>query len=62
MQENDSKVLEDIYDICDRIYTGMSTARTRDHSEIFTYLTELGKVLAGADRASFWKWEKRKHQ
>ena len=59
---NGNKVLSEIYDICDRIYTGMSTARTRDHSEIFTYLTELGKVLAGADRASFWKWEKRKHQ
>ena len=58
--DNSRQILSQIYDICDSLYFGMSKAR--DHSEIFNYLTELGKVLAGADRASFWKWDKRHHE
>ncbi|MBR6257682.1 MAG: sensor domain-containing diguanylate cyclase [Lachnospiraceae bacterium] len=61
-QDNSSRILTEIYDICDKLYTGMSKGAARDHSEVFNYLTELGKALAGADRASFWKWDKRRHE
>lgn len=64
MQENDnsSMILAQIYDNCDKLYTEMSLGAARDHSQIFNYLTELGKALVGADRASFWKWDKRRHR
>lgn len=32
------------------------------HKTIFKLLTELGRTLANADRASFWKWDKRSHE
>ena len=64
MQENDnsSMILSQIYDNCDKLYSEMSLGAARDHSQIFNYLTELGKALVGADRASFWKWDKRHHK
>ena len=33
---------------------------SKDHALLFSYLTELGKTIVDADRASFWKWDKRK--
>ena len=57
-----NRTLSQIYDICSSLYKTMSEGSSRDHSEVFSYLTELGKVLAGADRASFWKWDKRHHE
>ena len=33
-----------------------------DHTKIFKLLTDLGRTLVNADRASFWKWDKRKHE
>ncbi len=33
-----------------------------NHSEIFRLITELGSVIVNADRASFWKWDKDKHE
>ena len=32
---------------------------SNDHLEIFRLLTDLGRTLVNADRASFWKWDKR---
>ena len=61
MSQNHEKNLEAIYDICDRLYSDMCNNQNNDHSVLFSYLTELGKTLVGADRASFWKWDKRKN-
>ena len=33
-----------------------------NHYEIFRLLTDLGRILINADRASFWKWNKRAHE
>ena len=55
-------VLNEIYDIADRLYADMCSKETNDHALLFGYLTELGKTIVGADRASFWKWDKRNKQ
>ncbi|MBR3306247.1 MAG: sensor domain-containing diguanylate cyclase [Lachnospiraceae bacterium] len=62
VENNGAQMLTKIYDICDKVYKGMSGGAAGDHSEVFAYLTELGKILAGADRASFWKWDKRRKE
>ncbi len=54
--------LANIYDIGSRLYSQMGTDSTVGHIAVFTYLTELGRTLVGADRASFWKWDKEKHE
>ncbi|MBO4241937.1 MAG: diguanylate cyclase [Clostridiales bacterium] len=56
---DNSDVLNEIYDIADRLYADMCSKDTNDHALLFGYLTELGKTIVGADRASFWKWDKR---
>lgn len=53
---------EMIYDITDKLYKNTCTNNDNDHNLIFGYLTELGKTIIGADRASFWKWDKRRHE
>ncbi len=53
---------EMIYDITDKLYKNTCTNKDNDHNLIFGYLTELGKTIVGADRASFWKWDKRRHE
>lgn len=50
--------LEIIYNICSRIYNDMCCNKKSDHTVLFSYITALGKSLVGADRASFWKWDK----
>lgn len=61
MEEN-GQLLDRIYEITDSLYKDMCMNRSSDHNLVFSYLTELGKMLVGADRASFWKWDKRKGQ
>lgn len=51
-------MLSSIYDISDKLYKEMCSKASGDHSTLFLYLTELGKVLTASDRASFWKWDK----
>ena len=58
-------LLEEIFEITQGLYDEMHgndgdiSAR---HFKIFRLLTDLGKKLVNADRASFWKWDKRNHQ
>ncbi|SCW64893.1 diguanylate cyclase (GGDEF) domain-containing protein [Ruminococcaceae bacterium YRB3002] len=52
-------ILNEIYDISDKLYNEMCSNKENDHATLFKYLTELGKTIVGADRASFWKWDKR---
>lgn len=58
------QLLEDIFDITQKLYAEMSreSGTAGGHSAIFKFLTELGRTLANADRASFWKWDKRSHK
>ncbi len=53
---------EMIYEITDQLYKTTCNNTENDHTAIFGYLTALGKAIIGADRASFWKWDKRRHE
>ena len=52
--------IKEVFDISEQLYSDMCSGKKKDHQMLFMYLTELGKALVGADRASFWKWDKRK--
>ncbi len=54
--------LDMIYDITDELYKLTCRNEYSDHNELFGYLTRLGQNIVGADRASFWKWDKRRHE
>ena len=56
------RMLSRIFEISDSLYKDMSMNDRRDHGLLFSYLTDLGKTIVNADRASFWKWDKRKGQ
>lgn len=58
--EDGGKMLNDIFAITDRLYKNMCMSDSKDHALLFSYLTELAKTIVNADRASFWKWDKRK--
>ncbi|MBP5180458.1 MAG: MBL fold metallo-hydrolase [Clostridiales bacterium] len=61
--DGESEVTPDlIYGITDRLYKETCKNDDNDHHLIFGALTELGKNIVGADRASFWKWDKRRHE
>ena len=54
-------ILESIYSIGEALYSQMGND-SDDHLIVFKSLTELGRNLVGADRASFWKWDKKNHK
>ncbi|MBR3032861.1 MAG: sensor domain-containing diguanylate cyclase [Clostridiales bacterium] len=56
----DGKLLGNIFCITDSLYRDMCMNSSTDHALLFSYLTELAKTIVDADRASFWKWDKRK--
>ena len=58
--DDNGKLLGNIFNITDRLYKDMCVSSRKDHAMLFYYLTELAKTLVDADRASFWKWDKRK--
>lgn len=58
-------MLDHIFEITSELYKQMSVNNadiSNDHTVIFKLLTELGKTLVNADRASFWKWNKRSRE
>lgn len=59
---NANEILEEIYSIGDKLYGAMCSNNDEGHREVFTSLTELGRTLVDADRASFWKWDKETHK
>ena len=59
MKDN-TDLLNNIYEITDSLYKDMCMSSSKDHALLFSYLTDLGKTIVDADRASFWKWDKRK--
>ena len=57
---DNSKVLDEIFKVSYELYEDMSDVfPDQGHMKIFSYLTRLGKTLVEADRASFWKWDKK---
>ena len=60
--EDTGRMLAGIFDITDSLYEDMCKNNSKDHTLLFTYLTNLGKTIVDADRASFWKWDKRRSQ
>ncbi|PWJ71349.1 diguanylate cyclase (GGDEF)-like protein [Ruminococcaceae bacterium R-25] len=62
MVQDTARLLDGIFTISDSLYKDMCMNNNKDHQLLFSYLTELGKTIVDADRASFWKWDKRKNQ
>ena len=60
--EDNGRMMRSVFEISDSLYKDMCMNSSRDHNLLFSYVTELGKTIVDADRASFWKWDKRKHQ
>ena len=64
MENNTSaqRILDNIFDVMQRLYDEMRLNKTGagEHLRVFEIFAELGRTLAGADRASFWRWDKRK--
>lgn len=57
-------LLDKIFNITQDLYNEMSRDDSNaedDHNTIYRLLTDLGRTLVNADRASFWKWDKRSH-
>ena len=57
-------LLDQIFTITQGLYKEMSKPDSdaeNDHNNIYRLLTDLGRTLVNADRASFWKWDKRNH-
>ena len=61
MSQKSNQMLTDIFTVSDKLYAQMSSTDNADHASIFVHLTNLGKILAEADRASFWKWDRDSH-
>lgn len=63
MNENLSaqQILDNIFAVMQRLYDEMRLNKNgeSEHSRIFEIFAELGRTLVGADRASFWRWDKR---
>ena len=54
--------MEEFLNLSDKLYREMSSSKEKSREELYINLTEMGRILVDADRASFWKWDKRKHQ
>ena len=55
------KILDNIFNIMQRLYDEMRLNKNQDreHLKVFEIFAELGRTLVEADRASFWRWDKR---
>ena len=54
------KMLDDIFSIMEELYREMclNEKNSGDHLMVYNLFANLGKTLAVADRASFWRWDK----
>ena len=57
------QMLNKIFDIMQRLYNEMRLNENNpgNHLKVFEIFAELGRTLVEADRASFWRWDKRAH-
>ena len=59
----DRKMLNSIFDISEELYKMMSDdSPDEGHVQVYRLLTDLGRTLADAERASFWKWDRASHR
>ena len=59
----DKKLLERIFELTEDLYNEMSVKKEgidSTHNRIYHLLADLGQALSGADRCSFWRWDKRR--
>ena len=61
---NAEKILDSIFTIMQRLYDEMrlNGGGQGNHLRVFEIFAELGRTLVDADRASFWRWDKRTHK
>lgn len=59
---DDDTSLNEILDLSYKLYEESSSCKNDSHGLVFERLTELGRELVGAERASFWRWDKRLHK
>ena len=67
MKENKTEaeqILDDIFTIIQKLYNEMRLNENgqSNHLRVFEIFAELGRTLVGADRASFWRWDKKSHK
>ena len=58
------QLLENIFTIIQQLYNEMRLNENghANHLRVFEIFAELGRTLVGADRASFWRWDKKAHK
>ena len=58
------QMLDKIFTIVQRLYDEMRLdgGGAGNHLQVFEIFAELGRTLVDADRASFWRWDKRAHK
>ncbi|MBR1805153.1 MAG: sensor domain-containing diguanylate cyclase [Selenomonadaceae bacterium] len=58
------QILDNIFTVMERLYDEMRLNRDgrNNHLRVFEIFAELGRTLAGADRASFWRWDRHNHK
>ena len=63
-QGSAEQILNNIFNIMQRLYNEMTLNENveSNHFRIFGIFAELGRTLVGADRASFWRWDKEEHK
>ncbi len=57
-----NSIMDSVFEIGDNLYREMCAAKPSNHTKLFSNITELGRKMTNSDRASFWKWDKVKHQ
>ena len=63
MKNSAEKILDNIFGIMQRLYDEMRLQNVENsHLRVFEIFAELGRTLADADRASFWRWDKKNHK
>ena len=64
MKTSAEQILDNIFTVMERLYDEMRLNKDapNNHMRVFEIFAELGRTLAGADRASFWRWDRHNHK
>lgn len=64
MKNSAEQILDNIFTVMERLYDEMRINKDgrNNHLRVFEIFAELGRTLAGADRASFWRWDRHNHK
>lgn len=55
-------LLNNIFSVMQRMYDEMRANEDGNHLKLFSVFADLGRMLTDADRASFWRWDKKNHK